>query len=496
MHNLSDKMATGAAWMVAFKLVERSIGLVSTVILARLLEPGDFGLVAIATAFLSLLVLLTSFSFDVALIQNQNADRNLYDTAWTFNVIFGVSLALALTIAAAPLARFYNEARLENILYLLAAGTLLSGGSNIGPVAFRKDLQFHKEFYFLLAKKLISFIVCMVLAVTLRNYWALVWGSFAGRFLELLLSYRVHPYRPRFCLSSRKELFGFSMWIFVNNTIFFAYHRMADFIVSKVLGSHALGVYTVSYELSNLPTTELVAPINRAVFPAYSKMVGDLGMLRQGFLNVLSIVALCAVPAGIGIALVADLVVVVVLGQKWQEAIPLVQLLAISGVLVALQTNTGSLYMAIGKPHYLTMIALLHVFFLFLPFLVFLLNRHGSIGIAEAYLYSNLIILPINLFVAGRLVQLKISSLLSVLWRPFLACAAMVAFVIFARDYVRIHLFGIDAIRLLTEIGLGALAYVITISFFWWVCRFPEGAEKFIVKTIRAKLWKKTWLEK
>ncbi len=485
MDNISNKMAKGAAWMVGFKMVERSIGLVSTIILARLLEPADFGLVAMATAFLGLLVLLTSFSFDVALIQKQDAGRHLYDTAWTFNVIFGVLLALALSVAAIPLAQFYNEARLENILYILALGTLLGGFGNIGPVAFRKDMQFHKEFYFLLAKKLTGFTVCMILAFTLRNYWALVWGSFAGNVLAVMLSYRVHPYRPRFCLSGRKELFGFSMWMFVNNTIFFAYHRMADFIISKVLGSHALGVYTIAYEIASLPTTELVAPINRAVLPGYSRMANDPEAIRQGFLNVLSMIALCAVPAGVGIALVADSMVVVVLGEKWREAIPLIQILALSGVITALQTNTGSLYMALGKPRYLTMISSVNVFLLFIPFLIVLLEPHGVIGIAEAYLYSNLIVWPINFFIVARLVKLSFLAIFAVLWRPFLASGLMVAAVICGKEFIDTFQINVDAIRLLIEVFLGAVTYTISNLLLWWMNGCPDGAEKFLIRKIK-----------
>lgn len=490
MESISNKMAKGAAWMVAFKLVERSIGLVSTIILARLLDPSDFGLVAMATAFLGLLMLLTSFSFDVALIQKQDADRHLYDTAWTFNVLFGLGLAIILVLTAIPLTQFYNEARLEKILYVLALSTLMGGFSNIGPVAFRKNLEFHKEFYFLLAKKLMGFTVCLALAFTLRNYWALVWGTFAGRIFEVLLSYRVHPYRPRFCLTGRKELFGFSMWMFINNTIFFTYHRLADFVISKALGSHALGVYTIAYEISNLPTTELVAPINRAVLPGYSKMADDTVAIRQGFLNVLSMIALCAIPAGVGIALVADLMVTVVLGDKWRVAVPLMQILALSGVITALQTNTGSLYMALGKPHYLTLISAVNVFLLFVPLLIFLLQAHGVIGIAEAYLYGNLVIWPINFFIVSRLIKLQWLSMLSVLWRPVLACGLMVAGVVYVRTFMPDYPISIDAIRLLIEVGIGMVTYIFSVLFFWLLSRRPNGAEEFLIKKMNFTFYK------
>jgi PST family polysaccharide transporter len=486
MDNISSKMAKGAIWMVASKIVERSIGLVSTIILARLLNPDDFGLVAMATAFLSLLMLLTTFSFDVVLIQKQQAGRHLYDTAWTFNVIFGVLLGLALVVAAIPLAHFYNEARLQNILYVLAAGTLIGGFSNIGPVAFRKDLQFHKEFYFLFAKKLMGFTVCMILAFTLGNYWALVFGSFAAKILEVVLSYRVHPYRPRFCLSGRKELFGFSMWMFINNTIFFTYHRMADFIISKLLGGHALGVYTISYELSNLPTTELVAPINRAVLPGYAKMADDPAALRQGFLNVLSIIALCAVPAGVGIAMVAEPLVVVVLGEKWREAIPLVKILALSGTLMALQTNASVVYNALGKPKYMTAILFIHVIVLFLPLLVYFLEQEGLLGVTKAYFFSAVIIWPINYYVAMKLVRLDLLKIVLVLWRPVWASFAMFfsvqAIIVKLKD---IEMITNDMTSLAAHIIVGALIYCLCIIGLWMVSFRPDGAEYFLLKKLK-----------
>ncbi|MCQ8103098.1 lipopolysaccharide biosynthesis protein [Methylomonas sp. SURF-2] len=484
MQSITNKMAKGAAWMVAFKMIERSIGLLSTIILARLLEPDDFGLVAMATAFLGLLLLLTSFSFDVALIQKQEPDRALYDTAWTFNVIFGALLAIILAVAAGPLVGFYNEPRLEDILYILAFGTFLGGFGNIGPVAFRKDLQFHKEFYFLLGKKISGFIVCMILAFSMRNYWALVFGTFASTIAELALSYAVHSYRPRFCLKGRKELFGYSMWLFINNTIFFTYHRMADFIISKTLGSHTLGVYTVAYELSNLPTTELVAPINRAVFPGYSKLANNPDDIRHGFLSVLGMIALCAIPAGLGIALVADVLVPVVLGNKWLESVPLIQMLAMSGVFVALQTNTGSLYMAIGKPSYLTMISLFHVFVVFIPLFLYLMELNGVFGVTQAYLFSNIIIWPINFFVVSSVIKLKWRSIFFVLWRPIIGCFVMTA--VLRSDWISMFsgLLELDWLCLVFKVFIGVVVYSFTVLLCWFVFRKPEGAEKTIVNRL------------
>src|SRR5437588_10320952 len=114
--DVNQKMAKGAAWMISSKVSERLIGLASTMFLARLLIPADFGLVAIGTAILSVLEILSSFSFDLVLIQNQQAERRHYDTAWTFNLIFGMANAMILAVLAKPCAAFFVEPRVETII--------------------------------------------------------------------------------------------------------------------------------------------------------------------------------------------------------------------------------------------------------------------------------------------------------------------------------------------------------------------------------------------
>src|SRR5690349_11395084 len=122
--------------MVAFKLIDRGVGLASTIVLARLLAPADFGLIAIAMMLIGALQLLFAFNFDVHLIQDPNAGRDQFDTVWTFNVIFGVLCAALLSGVAHFVALFYLDVRLEAVVYTLAAGCFAAGFANIGPVIF------------------------------------------------------------------------------------------------------------------------------------------------------------------------------------------------------------------------------------------------------------------------------------------------------------------------------------------------------------------------
>src|SRR5438067_2459511 len=222
--------------MVAARIADRSVGLISTLILVRLLVPADFGLVVMATVMISALQVLTAFSFDLALIQNASAERRHYDTVWTLAVLFGATITLGLIVLAPLAAAFYGEPRLSVVVYALSIGTFLEGFTNVGVVAFRKEMQFHKEFGFLFTKRLFATSATVSLAFLWRDYWALVAGILTGTVASVWLSYLWHPYRPRFSLEARGEIFGFSRWMFFNNALGFVYYRAADFILGKTAG--------------------------------------------------------------------------------------------------------------------------------------------------------------------------------------------------------------------------------------------------------------------
>lgn len=488
MNDIHRKMAKGAAWMVSFKFVERSIGLVSTIALARLLVPEDFGLVALAMAVIAVLELLGAFSFDVVLIQKQQADRSYYDTAWTFNVIVGVVSAAALVLLARPVASFYNEARLEDIMMLLALAPLVDSMQNIGVVAFRKDMQFHKEFVFLLTKKLISFTVTLTLAFWLRNYWALIAGVVTGRLTGTALSYWVHPFRPRFAWSKRAELFHFSFWLFMTNVANFVTNRVPDFVVGKIAGAHSLGLFSIAYEVSNMPTTELVAPINRAVFPGYAKLGNDVAALRAGYLNVIGLIGLFAIPAGFGLAATAGIFVPLVLGDKWVDAVALIQVLAFYGVLNAVEGNTGAVYLAQGKPK-------INAYLVFalnairLPAVIIATSMYGAYGAACGILLAALIMVPVNLTIVFRCLEMGPGGFIGVMWRPVTAGLVMLAALLQIKYFLGpAEGFGMLFVQLLSLVACGGLIYILSILGFWMMTGRPQGAETAVLIRLRERI--------
>lgn len=482
-------MARGAVWMVLFKMLERGIGLFSMIFLARLLIPADFGVVAIATATIAVLEVFGSFSFDIALIQRPDADSSYYNTAWTFNVIVGLVTSLLVVALAEPAASFYHEPRLRDLLYLLALGPLAGALENIGIVIYRKEMQFQKEFAFLLTKKLLTVILTLILAITLRSYWALAIGILFGRTAGTTLSYLINTYRPWFTLQRRRELMHFSLWSFLNNILRFVSNRIGDFIIAKADNPAALGIYNISYEISTLPTTELVTPINRAVFSAYAQM--NTEELKTGYLLVLDMVALLTIPAAFGIACTASTFVPLVLGNKWLDVIPVVETLGFFGMIQALQNNVSSVYYALGMPKTITQYALLYNA-LMVPSLIVGSIYWGPLGAAVALLGSLVIVTPLNLHNMFTKLGLGYRQFVLAIWRPI--CAGAIMF--FCVD-------GIEGVlqptsstgsskslvsTLLILITSGIFIYLVTVILLWILSGRPDGSERTILEQIK-KRW-------
>jgi len=327
--SLGNMMAKGAVWMTTFKIIDHCTGFVSTSILARLLIPADFGLVALATSMIAVLGVLGAFGLETALVQRVNVSREHFDSVWTFNCLFGLCLGGIVIALAWPIAFLYGDPRLFSVLLVLALRQAIQGFENVGIVAFRKELAFDKEFKFLVARRLATTVlVTLPLAYFLRNYWALLGGSLAGTCISVAVSYAIHPFRPRFSLTGLRPLMTFSKWLFFTSVVELFYSRSASLIVGSWAGASSLGSLSAARDIASIAGRDLAAPVNRAVFLGYAKLEGDRTTLRTKFLKVTSILLLIIMPSGIGLCLLAEPIVFLVLGDKWTETVPLIQVLA------------------------------------------------------------------------------------------------------------------------------------------------------------------------
>lgn len=349
---LSQRVARGGVWVFALRIANRLLRFASTIILARVLAPKDFGLFGIALLAMSALDTFSQAGLNVALVQKKQDITPYLDTAWTFQAIRGILLALVLFATAPYVAAFFATPAAKPILQVIGLSTLIAGFTNAGVIYFQKELEFHKQFAYQFIGSLANVSVAITAVLLLKSVWALVFGLLAGNLTGLVTSYIIHPYRPhfRFNLGQFKELFNFGKWVLGSSMLVYLVTQGDNIFVGKLLGVAALGFYQLAYQISNMPATEITHVISQVTFPAYSKLQADIPKMKEAYLKILQLTGfLSFLVAGLILVLAPDFTRIF-LGSQWLPMVPAMQILVFAGLLRAIQATAGYLFFAIGKP--------------------------------------------------------------------------------------------------------------------------------------------------
>jgi O-antigen/teichoic acid export membrane protein len=465
--------------MVAMRWAVRGIGLLSTLVLARLLTPEDFGVVAMALIVVGLFEVMGWAGVDLAVIRQPDAGPAFYDTAWTIQILQGGVLALGLVVAAPLVAGLFGDPRVEAVVRVLAIKPLLDGLENIGVVAFRRELRFATEFRFLVVKKLLSFAAVIGAAVVLRDYRALVIGLLAGAAMGTVLSYLMHPYRPRLSLRERSTIWSFSQWLLVSRIGLFLNRKTDQAVVGSLAGPAVMGSYYMGFELGTFATSEVVMPVRRALFPNLTRLLDRPDALAGAFVAALGAIAALCFPLGAGMAAVADDFVAVVLGPQWTSAVPVIRVLALFGVLAALSATGEILLMAMGHARLSALAAWLELAAL-VPTLLWAAAHWGAEGAAIARTGVALAFLPFMLYLVASRCLVSVGRQLAALWRPAAAAAAMFA----AVTVIDVASFG-PAVGLALDVASGAAVYSVVLLGLWHLAGRPSGPEAVIADYAR-----------
>jgi lipopolysaccharide exporter len=352
--SLSSRAVRGASWIVVGKIIARSLTLLNMIILARLLDPRDFGLFGIVMIAVATMETFSKTGFSVALIQQKHDVEKYLDTAWTVQALRSVILSLLLTSIAPALASFFSEPRVIHMARVIAVSVLLNGLINVGILYFQKELEFHKDFIFNTVSSITSFIVGVYMAYRYRSVWALVYAELAGAIFRVIVSYMLHPYRPsiRLDMAKAKEMFGYGKWVFACSITIYCGSKMDDLMVGKMLDTTALGIYLYGYTISLLPIQEVTYTIHNVAFPSYAKMQGDHDRTMSAFNRLFQLSTFLSIPACVGMALIAPAFVEIVLGQKWLSVVPPLQILLMAQLIKSINSTGSPLFMGVGLPQY------------------------------------------------------------------------------------------------------------------------------------------------
>jgi len=424
-HEVFAGAVRGVLWTYVSFAGGKLLGFASIIILARLLIPAEFGQLGFALVFISYLDTIGDLGVSAALIYEQKRSEQAANIAFIINLISGV-LWFILVLAMAPLvADFFRDPGVEPILRVLAWVFIITALGNTHDALLRKELAFKQRLIPDFARALMKGFFSVVLALIGWGVWSLVWGQLIGAVVATAALWYVVPWRPRlqFPLSLARRMLRYGAQIVSVNILAAIVHHVDYLIVGRMLGSAALGFYTMAYRIPELVITMIIWVVGSVAFPAYSKLQDDRPALQKAFLITLRYLSLLTIPAGMGLAVLGTIIIYTLYGEKWAPSIQVMQALAIAVSLRSLGSHAGDVYKATGRPDILTKLSLLRAVVL-IPALIFS-ARLGIGGVAIALMIVTGASTLLNLVIVSNILSIPMKSILAEFKPALLGSVAM-----------------------------------------------------------------------
>jgi len=454
-NNLRKSAVSGVKWSSISQFGKQGLTFIVTAILARLLNPSDYGLIGMATVVIGFMQLFKDLGTSAAIIQRQNLSQTLISSIFWMNAGFGI-LMMGLTWMIAPLVSlFYHEPRLTFVLRVLSFSFVISGLSIVQHALLQKNLSFD-----MLAKsEIISAICGSIIGITMAakgfGVWALVAQTITGNICLTIFLHIYADWRPSPCFSCSeiRTISSYSLNL-TGYSIFNYFARNADYIIiGRYLGAQDLGYYTLAYRLMLYPLQSVTSVIGRVLFPIFSQIQNDNERFRRVYLKICFSIALITFPMMTGLWVVSESFILSIFGEKWHPVIPLLMILAPLGMLQSVGATVGAIYQAKGRTDWMFRWGITTGTFSGICFMIGV--KWGIIGVAWAYFFASFIVFAYpNFAIPFRLIELKIQEFLLVLWRPFVCSMMMFSVLLCIQSILPEHLSPVGEVSILTVSGI------------------------------------------
>ncbi len=356
------QVASSAAWVGLSTVVVKVLSFIAiTLVLARVLEPSDFGLVGIAWLAINSFDYLRELGISSALIYRQDDDDGIAADVANIALIVAGFIIYGIIFLTAPLIEmFFRDADgLTPILRVLGLVMIINSIGQTPYTLLAKNLQFRNRAIPEIIAGVTNSVIAIYLALTGYGVWALVYGYLADSIVRTSLVWFFTNWRPklRFDRQVWSEMFEYGRHIVGSRFLIFGIKNIDDVLIGRMLGATALGFYTFAYRLSNVPATHITRLVNSVMFPAYSKIQDDKDRVRRVFFDTIQAVGLLSIPLALGTLVLGPYFVHFYYQGKWDDSILAMQWLVIYGLARSIAANMGNIYRSLGKPQWLTYLA-------------------------------------------------------------------------------------------------------------------------------------------
>lgn len=327
-----NRTLVGVAWSAVERFSVHGISFLLQLIIARLLLPSDYGLIAMSVIFLAIAQCFVDSGFGNALIQKQDRTQTDYSTVFYFNIIIGIAIYLIIVLASPLIAEFYEQPILKEIIVWLGLVIIINSFAIVQRTILTIAINFKKQAIISVIGVLISGLVALYMAYTGYGVWALVVQSLLNSFISTLLMWILVKWSPswKFSTNSFRSLFSFGSKLLISNLLQTVYTNLYTLVIGKVFNTTQLGLYSKASAISKLPSYNITSILNRVLYPILCEVQEDDRKVTDNFYLYIRIISLAVFPLMIGLAVIADPIVLLVLSEKWLPCVPYMQILSIA----------------------------------------------------------------------------------------------------------------------------------------------------------------------
>jgi O-antigen/teichoic acid export membrane protein len=474
---MAGSVARASFMSVLQRFIIKFLGLFNTLILVRLIAPEDFGIVALAAAVQSTLEAITQSGLGMALIRMRTPTRAQYDTAFTLSVLRGTVIAVALVLTSGLQARFMGDARIGPVMYVQAAAVMLSSLESVRMADLHAKLDYDSILRFNVLQKLVGLAIAVPAAFWFRNYWALVISAPLNWLVMIPVSYRMAPYRPRLTLQCWRDFFNFSKWLMVGNLVHVIESNLMTFVVGRLNGITALGLFQVAFQVAALPISEIAAPLRLPAYAAFATMQNDRAAMRRQFLASVGLQVLVILPLSFGIALTAHEVTLLALGARWVDLIPLMQVVALFVLFDAVAPFVFNVFVVLGRQRQMVLTWMATVLLRLIAVTIGA-QTLGVLGATYGMLLTAIVCAVLWSMLASRILASGPAAFGAEIWRPLGAGVAMAGVVLLLPPAVMPLPDGAAGLvlGLVAKASIGAITYAAVTLALWAVAGRPQDA--------------------
>lgn len=485
--NLAGRTAQGSTWIFAGTFFARLSDMILLVLLARLLAPQDFGLVAVALSFIAILDVVTEVPLIAALVRLDRIDKRYLDTAFTIGLIRFVLIFLLVFAIASPFADFYGDPRLAEILIVLGLSPSMRVMQSPALAELFKELRFRQSFMIEVGGKLAGFATAILIGVITNSYWALVASPVAANVFNCGLSYYFAPYRPRLSLAEGRYFWGFLGWMLPAQLSIAMMWQFDRLFLGSVIPKATLGFYSIAYNLTAYVQISIRRAVSQPLISSFSLVAKEPERMRRGYLMIDSGIIMVGVPCHLLIFFLADPIVAIALGAKWAPAAPYLQWLALALLPAMARLPFRALAMAVGRTDYFFYTAAISTC-IRIPSVIIGYNYAEIWGVIIAIGLTGIANAIIAMHFTRRIAGIRFVDQLRASWRTLVGCGLPSILAWYANTYLE----GLDGFALVLGLATTCLlffiVYILAIFLLWLASGSPDGIENRVASKIRSRL--------